>query len=168
MEILDLVDKLSYMAENAKHPFLNKDQIILDENEIFELIDAFRDNIPTAITEAQWIKKDEERIIAAAQEEHDKIIQAAKDHAQVLISEDEVVRRADAEAENILAHAQQQAHEIVEGAFVYAHDFMDKLENQLTVYYEVVQEGRADIQKSIDSMQENRPEYDEVEVHTEE
>ena len=168
MEILDLVDKLSYMAENAKQPLLNKDQIILDENEIFELIDAFRDNIPTAITEAQWIKKDEERIIAAAQEEHDKIIQAAKDHAQVLISEDEVVRRADAEAENILAHAQQQAHEIVEGAFVYAHDLMDKLENQLTVYYEVVQEGRADIQKSIDSMQENRPEYDEVEVHTEE
>ena len=87
----------------------------------------------------------------------------------MLISEDEVVRRADAEAENILNHAEQQAHEIIEGAFIYAHDLMDKLENQLTVYYEVVQEGRADIQKSIDAMQNSRPgAASGMEVHTEE
>ena len=168
MEILDLIDRLANMAETAKQPLLNKDQIILDENEVFEVIDSLRNSIPTAIQDAQWIKKDEERIIAAAQEEHDKIIKAAQDHAQLLISEDEVVRRANAEAENIIAHAEAQAHEIVEGAFFYAHDLMDKLENQLTVYYEVVQEGRADIQKSIDSMQQNRPAASNIEVHTEE
>lgn len=168
MEILDLIDKLAFMAENAKQPLLNKDQIILDEGEVYELIDSLRASIPTAIQDAQWIKKDEERIIAAAQEEHDKIIQAAKDHADLLVSEDEVVRRANAEAENIVAHAEAQAHEIIEGAFIYAHDLMDKLENQLTVYYEVVQEGRADIQKSIDSMQQNRPAASNIEVHTEE
>ena len=134
MEILDLIDKLAFMAENAKQPLLNKDQIILDEGEVYELIDSLRASIPTAIQDAQWIKKDEERIIAAAQEEHDKIIQAAKDHADLLVSEDEVVRRANAEAENIVAHAEAQAHEIIEGAFIYAHDLMDKLENQLTVY----------------------------------
>ena len=159
MEILDLIDKLAFMAENAKQPLLNKDQIILDEGEVYELIDSLRASIPTAIQDAQWIKKDEERIIAAAQEEHDKIIQAAKDHADLLVSEDEVVRRANAEA---------QAHEIIEGAFIYAHDLMDKLENQLTVYYEVVQEGRADIQKSLDSMQQNKPAASNLEVHTEE
>ena len=159
MEILDLIDKLAFMAENAKQPLLNKDQIILDEGEVYELIDSLRASIPTAIQDAQWIKKDEERIIAAAQEEHDKIIQAAKDHADLLVSEDEVVRRANAEAENIVAHA---------GAFIYAHDLMDKLENQLTVYYEVVQEGRADIQKSLDSMQQNKPAASNLEVHTEE
>lgn len=169
MEILEIIDKLAYMAENAKQPLLNKDQIILEEAEIYEIIDELRAAIPVAIQDAQWIKKDEERIIQAAQEEHDKIIQAAKDHAAMLISDDEVVRRADAEAENILNHAEQQAHEIIEGAFIYAHDLMDKLENQLTVYYEVVQEGRADIQKSIDAMQNSRPgAASDMEVHTEE
>lgn len=167
MEILDLIDKLADMAENAKQPVFNKEQIILDETEVYDLIDELRNAIPVAIQDAQWIKKDEERIIAAAQEEHDKIVQAAKDHAQTLISEDEIVRLATAEAENIMAHADQQAHEIIEGAFLYAHDLMDKLENQLTVYYEVVQEGRADIQKSIDSMQQNRP-ASNLDVHTEE
>ena len=168
MEIMELINKLAYMAENAKQPLLNKEQIILEESEVYELIDELRAAIPVAIQDAQWIKKDEERIIQAAQEEHDKNIQAAKDHAAMLISEDEVVRRADAEAENILNHAEKQAHEIIEGAFIYAHDLMDKLENQLTVYYEVVQEGRADIQKSIDAMQNSRPGASDLEVHTEE
>ena len=168
MEIMELINKLAYMAENAKQPLLNNEQIILEESEVYELIDELRAAIPVAIQDAQWIKKDEERIIQAAQEEHDKIIQAAKDHAAMLISEDEVVRRADAEAENILNHAEKQAHEIIEGAFIYAHDLMDKLENQLTVYYEVVQEGRADIQKSIDAMQNSRPGASDLEVHTEE
>ena len=54
----------------------------------------------------------------------------------------------------IVEHARRQAHEITEGAFNYAHDIMSKLENQLTVYYEVIQEGRSDIQKSLDAMKE--------------
>ena len=44
---------------------------------------------------------------------------------------------------------------------------MDKLENQLTVYYEVVQEGRADIQKSLDAMQQNKPAASDIDVHEE-
>jgi vacuolar-type H+-ATPase subunit H len=152
MEILDLIDKLQDMTDNAKQPLLNKDQIILNENEIYDIIDQLRNTLPTAIQDAQWIKKDEERIIAAAQEEHDKIIAAAKAHADEMVQEDEITRRALAEADNIINHAEQQAHEITEGAFMYAHDIMEKLENQLTVYYEVVQEGREDIQQSLDSL----------------
>ncbi len=166
MEILDLVDRLAELAENAKQPLLNKDQIILEQQDVFDIVDAIRNNLPTAIQDAQWIKKDEERIIAAAQEEHDKIIEAAKEHAFELVQEDEITRRAIAEGETIVARAQQQAHEITEGAFMYAHDIMEKLENQLTVYYEVVQEGRADIQKSLDAMQ-TQPGIG-IDVHTEE
>lgn len=166
MEILDLVDRLADLAENAKQPLLNKDQIILDQNDVYDIVDGIRNNLPTAIQDAQWIKKDEERIIAAAQEEHDKIVEAAKEHARELVQEDEITRRAVAEADSIIARAQHQAHEITEGAFMYAHDIMEKLENQLTVYYEVVQEGRADIQKSLDSMQAQPGAG--IDVHTEE
>ena len=69
MEIMELINKLAYMAENAKQPLLNKEQIILEESEVYELIDELRAAIPVAIQDAQWIKKDEERIIQAAQEE---------------------------------------------------------------------------------------------------
>lgn len=157
MDIFTLINQLEEMVKQAKQPLLNKDQIILDGHEVNSLIDLMRQKIPVAIQEAQWVKRDEERIISAAQEEHDKVIASAKARAEELISEHEITRRAEAEAESLVFHAQQQAHEITEGAFNYANDIMEKLENQLTVYYEVVQEGRADIQQSLDSLQSSRP-----------
>ena len=57
MEILDLVDRLAELAENAKQPLLNKDQIILEQQDVFDIVDAIRNNLPTAIQDAQWIKK---------------------------------------------------------------------------------------------------------------
>lgn len=159
MEILDLIDKLEEMTKNAKQPLLNKDQVILDQDDIFDVVDAMRNNLPTAIQDAQWIKRDEERILTAAQEEQERIIRDAKTHAQRLIDEHEITQQAEQAGMDIVAHARQQAHEITEGAFMYAHDIMEKLENQLTVYYEVIQEGREDIQKSLESMQAHSYEY---------
>lgn len=153
MEILDLIDKLEEMTRNAKQPLLNKDQIILEQDDLFDVIDAMRNNLPTAIQDAQWVKRDEERILTAAQEEHDRIVADARAHAQTMIEQHEITRQAELAGIDIVDRAQHQAHEITEGAFLYAHDIMEKLENQLTVYYEVIQEGREDIQKSLESMQ---------------
>ena len=152
MEILDLIDKREDMVKKAKQPILNKDQVILEQDELFGVIDDLRTNMPTAIQDAQWVKRDEERIIAAAQEEHDRIVAEAKERARALVEQHEITMMANAEAASIVNDARQQAHDIFEGAFNYAHDIMSKLENQLTVYYEVIQEGRSDIQKSLDAM----------------
>lgn len=153
MEILDLIDKLEDMAKNGKQPLLNKDQVILEQEEVFDIVDAMRNNLPTAIQDAQWVKRDEERILTSAQEEHDRIVREAKNHAQKLIEDHEITHQAEDFGRDIVDQAQRQAHEITEGAFIYAHDIMEKLENQLTVYYEVIQEGREDIKKSMDSVQ---------------
>ncbi|MFM9414524.1 hypothetical protein ACKQTC_09110 [Peptococcus simiae] len=152
MEILDLIDQLEDMVKNAKQPILNKEQVILEQEDLFAVIDGLRTNMPTAIQDAQWVKRDEERIIAAAQEEQDRIIAEAKDRARALVEQHEITQMATSEGEAIVNDARQQAHDIYEGAFNYAHDIMSKLENQLTVYYEVIQEGRSDIQKSLDAM----------------
>lgn len=153
MEILDLIDKLEDMTKNAKQPLLNKDQVILEQEEVFDIVDAMRNNLPTAIQDAQWVKRDEQRILSSAQDEHDRIVREAKNHAQKLIEDHEITRQAEVFGQDIADQARQQAHEITEGAFVYAHDIMEKLENQLTVYYEVIQEGREDIQRSLETLQ---------------
>lgn len=167
MEILDLIDRLEDLTKNAKQPLLNKEQVILEQDEVFEIIDALRNNLPTAIQDAQWVKRDEERIIQAAQDEHDRIINEAKERAQMMVDQHEITEMAKDQGRDIIEHSRQQAHDITEGAFNYAHEIMTKLENQLTVYYEVIQEGRADIQESLEAMRgqryeiEYRPEAEE-------
>lgn len=154
MEILEIIQAFEDALKDAKQPLMRKDQIILDESEVYAFLDKLRNNLPAAIQDAQWVKQDEERIITAAHDEHSRIIAEAKERAQAMVDQHEITAMATAQGEDIVQHARSQAHEITEGAFNYAHDILSKLENQLTVYYELLQEGRADIQKSLDAMRD--------------
>lgn len=153
MGINEFIDKLETLVETGKKPLLNKDQVTLEISELYEVIDGLRNNIPREIQDAMWIKRDEEKILHAAQEEQDRIIHDAKERAMAMVEEHEIYLQAKHYGEGLVDDAKRQAHEITEGAFMYAHDIMEKLENQLTVYYEVVQEGRDEIQNSLHAMQ---------------
>lgn len=153
MNINELIDKLEELVKSGKTPLLNKDQVILEVNDIYEIVDLLRNNVPREIQDAMWIKREEEKILHAAQEEQERIIHDAKERAMAMVEEHEIYLQAKHYGEGLVDDAKRQAHEITEGAFMYAHDIMEKLENQLTVYYEVVQEGRDDIQSSLHAMQ---------------
>ena len=73
----------------------------------------------------------------------------------------EIVRIARQKAEDIILSAQQTAHELTEGAFMYANDIMENIEKQLTIYYDVVQDGREEIQKSLQQLQQGEDEMRE-------
>ena len=153
MEIMDLIEQLRQLVDNAKAPLLGREQILINKREIEDIVDKLMSNLPTEIKKAQWIIDEEKRIASDAQAEHDHIIADARARAEMMVEQTEIYRQAQATGEEIVAHAQRQAHEITEGAFMYAHDIMEKLENQLTVYYEVIQEGRSEIQRSLEAMQ---------------
>lgn len=153
MGINEFIDKLEALVETGKKPLLNKDQVTMEINDLYEIIDGLRNNIPKEIQDAMWIKREEEKILHAAQEEQDRIIHDAKERAMAMVEEHEIYLQAKHYGEGLVDDAKRQAHEITEGAFMYAHDIMEKLENQLTVYYEVVQEGRDEIQNSLHAMQ---------------
>ena len=53
----------------------------------------------------------------------------------------------------MMDEAHSTAHDITLGAFQYANDIMEKIEKQLQIYYDVVQDGKEEIQKSIDALQ---------------
>ena len=52
----------------------------------------------------------------------------------------------------MLEEAHQAAHDITLGAFNYADDIMEKIEKQLQIYYDVVQDGKEEIQRSLDAL----------------
>ena len=153
MGINELIDKLENLVKTGKAPLLNKDQVVLEVSDLYEIIDLLRNNIPREIQDAMWIKREEEKIPHSAQEEQERIIHDAKERAMSMVEEHEIYLQAKDYGDGLVEEARRQAHEITEGAFMYAHDIMEKLENQLTVYYEVVQEGRDEIQNSLHAMQ---------------
>lgn len=153
MNILRLLDDLEAVIERGKKPLLQSDKVIIESDVVYNYIDQLRANLPEDIRDAQWVKKEEQRIMDTAKSEYDRIIAEAKEYAMQVASKTEIVRLAEEQAEEILSDAQNTAHDLTEGAFMYAHDIMDKIEKQLTIYFEVVQDGKAEIQQSIQSLQ---------------
>ncbi|MGM9526696.1 MAG: hypothetical protein ACI3U1_10570 [Peptococcaceae bacterium] len=154
MSIYNLLDQLESTIEGSKRAFMQNDKIIIDPEELYQLIDQIRSSVPDDIKDAQWVKKEEEQIKKKAQEDYERIIEEARMRAQDLVSETEVYRLAEIRVKEMLEEANQAAHDITLGAFNYANDIMEKIEKQLQIYYDVVQDGKDEIQKSLDALNE--------------
>lgn len=152
MSIYQLLDQLESTIEGSKRAFMQNDKIIINPDELYQLIDQIRSSVPDDIRDAQWVKKEEEQIKKKAQEDYERIIEEAHQRAQDLVCETEIYRLAEVRVREMLEEANQAAHDITLGAFNYANDIMEKIENQLQIYYDVVQDGKDEIQKSLDAL----------------
>src|SRR5919108_2192049 len=74
MDVLVLIDKLDDLVHNAKAVPLT-DQVRLDREEIYEILDQMRATIPEEIKQARWIVKERQEMLAEAKRECDRIIQ---------------------------------------------------------------------------------------------
>ncbi len=152
MSIYNLLDQLESTIEGSKRAFMQNDKIIIDPEDLYQLIDQIRSSVPDDIKDAQWVKKEEEQIKKKAQEDYERIIEEARQRAQDLVSETEIYRLAEIRVREMLDEANQAAHDVTLGAFNYANDIMEKIEKQLQIYYDVVQDGKDEIQKSMDAL----------------
>ena len=154
MSIYNLLDQWESTIEGSKRAFMQTDKIIVDPEELYKIIDQIRSSVPDDIRDAQWVKREEEQIKRKAQEDYERIIEEARARAQELVSETEVYRLAEIRVREMLEEANQAAHDITLGAFNYADDIMEKIEKQLQIYYDVVQDGKDEIQRSLDALKQ--------------
>jgi F0F1-type ATP synthase membrane subunit b/b' len=80
MDVLVLIDRLDDLVHNAKAVPLT-DQVRLDREEIYEILDQMRATIPEEIKQARWIVKERQEMLAEAKRECDRIIQDAREQA---------------------------------------------------------------------------------------
>ena len=153
MNIYDLLDQLEAFVGNSKPAFMQSGKVVIDPEELYQMIDQIRTSVPDDIRDAQWVKKEEEQIKRKAQEDYERIVAEAQARAQELTGETEVYRLAVERVNEMMDEAHTAAHDITLGAFQYANDIMEKIEKQLQIYYDVVQDGKEEIQKSIDALQ---------------
>ena len=113
MDVLVLIDRLDDLVHNAKAVPLT-DQVRLDREEIYEILDQMRATIPEEIKQARWIVKERQEMLAEAKRECDRIIQDAR----------------------------AREREIRLGAEDYADEILNTLEINLTKFIGAVQRGR--------------------------
>jgi len=75
--------------------FRSQTQVMVNEDEMMELIDQVRFNLPDEIKQANWTVSEQQRIISEAHAEAARIMSRANERAEETASEHEILRRAE-------------------------------------------------------------------------
>ena len=110
MDVLVLIDKLDDLVHNAKAVPLT-DQVRIDREEIYDILDQMRATIPEEIKQARWIVKERQEMLAEAKREQDRLLQEAREQAVREASQTEIVKLAERQAQEIIDEARRSARE---------------------------------------------------------
>jgi vacuolar-type H+-ATPase subunit H len=141
------------LIQNARHVPLST-QVMVNEDEIMELIDQLRFNLPDEIKQANWTVSEQQRIISEAHAEAARIMSRANERAEETSSEHEILRRAERHGTQVVKDAQAKSDEIIRQAEAYAMEQLKQLEAHL---------GRtlATVRRGVEALQSSQPESDE-------
>src|SRR3954471_4513012 len=110
MDVLVLIDKLDDLVHNAR-PVPLTDEVRVDREEIYDLLDQMRATLPGEIKQARWIVKERKEMLAEDQREAERVVADAKVKQQELIADQEVPRQAERQAEEIIQDARDRERE---------------------------------------------------------
>lgn len=140
-ELEDIIDK------GVAVPFTGR--CLLDKEELLELIQEIKFNLPTDLEQAKWIKSERQSIINDATKEAENIIKTANDQLIAMVDENEITKRASQQAADILDQATTEAMDTKRSSLQYA-DYL--LENVETVVYKTIH----DLEQCITIVKDNR------------
>ena len=110
MDVLVFIDKLDDLVHNAKAVPLT-DQVRIDRDEIYDILDQMRATIPDEIKQARWIVKERQEMLAEAKRECDRMLGEAREQAIREASQTEIVKLAERQAQEVIDDARRQARE---------------------------------------------------------
>jgi hypothetical protein len=141
MDALETIEKIEEFLDKSKRmPFTSN--IIVNENDIYEMLDELRNVLPEEFRQARWIVKEREGMIEESRRQSERIVREAKERADMLVSETEVLKNATRKAEDMLAVAEARSRTIRLEAEDYADEKLASLEAALHKILSAIEKGR--------------------------
>ena len=173
MEVMLLLDALEDILEKAPNLPLSSKSII-NKDELQEIIKDIRIKLPDEIKQAQWIKEERQKILIEAKkeaevlrreweektvrikEERHRVLAEAEKEAEIvkkeadkkiqeLISESDIVRKANEQAKEIIIAAQIDAKKIRLGSKAYADELLGELERHASNVMDTIKNNRDEL-----------------------
>jgi vacuolar-type H+-ATPase subunit H len=144
MDLQYLIDRLETMVRAGRRmPVMNK--IMMDEQELVDLIDQMRTVLPEEIRYAKHVLREKEQILSDAQAQADDVLRNARQQAEVLIEREGLLKQARQQADDIKRQAHEEAERVQVGADNYVRQVLTDLADSL-------QRQIASVNKGLDSL----------------
>jgi hypothetical protein len=140
MSVYRVLDKLEACVHEGT--WLPAGYRILSEERLLELVEKIRASLPEEVGRAKIIAQGQERMMRAAHEKAQAIVDEAASKHEELLDDHEIVKRARAAADGVLAEAEERARTIREGADRYAAGVLAEMETRLSGALGAVRKGQ--------------------------
>ena len=131
-DIIELLDVLYGMVNEAWSVPLGNDKCIIEREKAIEIINEIKANLPTSIAEAQRLVAARDEFIGNAKREAEALRKNAEEQAHTMIEEQEVVRVARARSSEMIASAEAKSKELRRVATEYVDDLMRQTEQSMS------------------------------------
>ena len=146
MDILELISELEEKIDSSLEiPLIKK--AFVNKEELMNLVGDISLQLPDEVRMAKSIAEDRTRILADAQKQADLIIKNAEQKIISMVDEHEITKRANEQANEIIAKAQKNARDIRLGTLEYSDNLLSQLDNTLKAMGESVNKSRSDLRK---------------------
>ena len=149
-----LIDMLYERVEDAKSPALKPNLSMVDRDEVLDLLDELRNQLPVELKRAQELLAAREKFVDEAKRDVERMMRQADLEAKSKVSDSEVLYAAKEKARKIIADAEDRSRQLCQVANEYAEDALARTEE--AVQAEVKQSRSAFRAASAAKLQEQR------------
>lgn len=144
-DLLTMLERLEELIDDAATvPFTKK--VILNNEEIYRLIDELRKAIPDGMQQAHRVVRERDRILSQAREEAEAMVKETQSYAEKLTKESVIAQKAQAEAAAIIDEARRESREVRVAARNYAAELLQRVEGSLQKCMGIVRQGLEELE----------------------
>lgn len=147
-----IADLENLISSGKKAPFSAND-VVLNRNYALEMVDRIKQSLPEIIKEAQYIKQENERIKADAISYAQKTIQQAEKRAEELLDQNEIIARAQEEAENIRQNALEYKNKVEFEVKIKIDQLLKESEVTITDALMLIRSNREELRNTVQKPQ---------------
>lgn len=152
-----LIDMLYERIEEAKAPALKPGMSIVDRDEMLDLLDELRAQLPVEVKRAQELLAAREKFVEEAKRDVDRMMRQAELDAKAKVSDSEVIYAAKEKARQIITRAEERSRQLYQVANEYAEDALARTEEAVQAALDEVKQSRVQFRSaSAAKMQEQR------------
>lgn len=132
METIEsLINDIESEILRAKKATFSNTDIILNRQTMLSLITRFRASYPIVLNDAEKIKKERDEILAKAEAYANETMDKAEERAKALIADTDIVKKAQEEAQNMCAEAEEYYRRTEYDARSLAFSILDNTEKAM-------------------------------------
>ena len=147
-DVTRLIDMLYEKVEDAKAPALKPNMSMVDRDEILDLLDELRAQLPVELRRAKELLAAREKFVEDAKRDVDRMMRQAELEAKSKVSESEILSAAREKSRGMIAHAEERCRRMYQVTNEYTEDALARAEEAMQMALDEVKQSRVNFRSA--------------------